>query len=107
LKKISSCSPGIVQIYCQICFTLYLHKVTGPGQAGKLGREESDEVQQGQAQGPASGEEQPHAPVQAEGGPAGEQVCGEGPGSAGGQQVDHEPAVCSGCQEGQWDPGMH
>jgi len=27
--------------------------------------------------------------------------------SAGGRQVDHEPAVCPGCQEGQWDPGMH
>ena len=29
------------------------------------GREEPDEVQQGQGQGPAPGEEQPHAPVQA------------------------------------------
>jgi len=28
-------------------------------------------------------------------------------GSAGGRQVDHEPAVCPGCQEGQWDPGVH
>jgi len=28
--------------------------------------------------GPALGEEQPHAPVQAWGGPAGEQLCGEG-----------------------------
>jgi len=28
-------------------------------------------------------------------------------GSAGGQQGDHEPAVCPGCQEGQWDPGVH
>jgi len=36
-----------------------------PGQAGELGREEPDEVQQGQVQGPAPGEEQPHAPVQA------------------------------------------
>ena len=25
----------------------------------------------------------------------------------GGQQVDHEPAACPGCQEGQWDPGVH
>jgi len=74
--------------------------------AGKLGREEPDEIQQGQVPGPAPGEEQPHAPVQARGGPAGEQLCGEGPGSAGEQQVDHDPAVCPGCQEGQWDPGM-
>jgi len=36
-----------------------------PGQAGKLGREEPDEVQQGQVQGPAPGEEQPQAPAQA------------------------------------------
>jgi len=25
----------------------------------------------------------------------------------GGRQADHEPAVCPGCQEGQWDPGVH
>jgi len=36
-----------------------------PGQAGELVSEEADEVQQGQVQGPAPGEEQPHAPVQA------------------------------------------
>ena len=34
-------------------------------QAGELGREEPDEVQQGQVQGPAPGEEQPQAPGQA------------------------------------------
>jgi len=55
-----------------------------PRQAGKLGAEEPDEVQQGQVQSPAPGEEQPHASVQARGGPAGEQLCGEGPGCAGG-----------------------
>ena len=54
-----------------------------PGQAGELGREESDEVQQGQVQGPAPGEEKPFATVQAWGGSAGKQLCGEGPGSAG------------------------
>ena len=64
------------------------------------------EVQR-QMQGPAPGEEQPHAPVQAWGGPAGEQLCGEGPGRPGGRQVNHEPAVCPGCQESQWDPGVH
>jgi len=68
---------------------------------------EPEEVQQGQVQGPAPGEEQPHASVHAQGSPAGEQLCGEGPGCPGGRQVDHEPAVCPGCQEGQWDPGMH
>ena len=51
-------------------------------------------------QGPAPGEEQPHASVQAWGGPAAEQLCGEGPGCPGGRQVNHEPAVCPGCQEG-------
>jgi len=34
-------------------------------QAGELGREEPDEVQPGQGQGPAPGGEQPQAPVQA------------------------------------------
>jgi len=28
-------------------------------------------------------------------------------GVLGGRQVDHEPAACPGCQEGQRDPGMH
>jgi len=46
-----------------------------PGQAGELDREESHEAQQGQVQGPARGEKQPRAPVQAWGGPAGEQLC--------------------------------
>jgi len=68
--------------------------------------EEPDEVQQGQVQGPAPGEEQPHAPLQARDGPAGEQHCGEGPGCPGERQVDHEPALCPGCQESQWDPGV-
>jgi len=36
-----------------------------------------------------------------------ESSSGEGSGCPGGQQVDHEPAVCPGCQEGQWDPGVH
>jgi len=35
------------------------------GQGGELGREEPGEVQPGQGQGPAPGEEQPQAPVQA------------------------------------------
>jgi len=56
-------------------------------------------------QGPAPGEEQPHAPVQAWGGPAAEQLCGEGPGRPGGRQVNHEPSVCPGFQKGQWDLG--
>ena len=33
-------------------------------------------------------------------------LCGEGPGCPGGWEVNHEPAVCPGCQEGQWDPGV-
>ena len=56
---------------------------------------------------PTPGKEQPHAPVQAWGRPAGEQVCREGPGRPGGRQVDHELAACPGCQESQWDPGVH
>ena len=38
-----------------------------PEQAGKLGREEPDEIQQGKMQAPAPGEEQPYALVQARG----------------------------------------
>ncbi|XP_075270244.1 uncharacterized protein LOC142360576 isoform X1 [Opisthocomus hoazin] len=53
------------------------------------------------------GEEQPHASVQAWDGPAGVQLCGEGPGCPVGRQGDHEPAVCPGCQESQWNPGVH
>ena len=49
-----------------------------------MGREEPDEVQQSQMQGPAPGEEQPHTSVEPWGGPAGEQLCGEGPGCPGG-----------------------
>jgi len=55
-----------------------------PLKLGKLGREKPDEVQQGQVQGPAPGEEQPHASAQAWGRPAGKQLCGEGPGCPGG-----------------------
>jgi len=35
------------------------------------------------------------------------ELCGDGPGGPGGQQVVHEPAVCPGGQEGQWDPRVH
>ena len=55
-----------------------------PGQAGELGAEEPDEAQQGQVQGPAPGEEQPHIPAETQGWPAGEQLYGEGPGCDGG-----------------------
>ena len=62
---------------------------------------------QRQMQGPAHGEEQPHASVPAWGGHTGEQLCGEGRGCPSGRQVNHEPVVCPGCQEGQWHSGMH
>ena len=55
-----------------------------PGQAGEFGAEEPDEVQQGQVQSPAPGEEQPHASVEASGGPPAVQLCGEGRGSPSG-----------------------
>jgi len=54
-----------------------------PGQAGEWNEEEPDEVQQGQVQGYTPGDEQPHVTVQARGGAAGEQLCGEGPGCPG------------------------
>jgi len=58
-------------------------------------------------QGPTSGIGTTPCTSTGLGGPAGEQLCGEGPGSAGGWQAKHEPAVCPGCQEGQWCPGVH
>jgi len=41
--------------------------------------------------------------VQLRGWPAGEELCGEGLGCSGGQQLSREPAVCPCGQEGQWD----
>ena len=69
--------------------------------------DDHDEIQQGQMQGPTPGEEQPQASVQSWGWPTGEQLCGEWPGCPGGWQIDREPAVCPGCQEGWWYPGVH
>jgi len=51
---------GVVDTRARLC----CHSAR-PGQAGELGREEPDEVQQGQGQGPAPGKEQPQAPAQA------------------------------------------
>lgn len=39
--------------------------------------------------------------------PAEKDLCGEGLGGLGGQEVGHEPAVCLGVQEGQWDLGVN
>ena len=39
--------------------------------------------------------------------PAGEELCGKRSGDPRLQQIGHEPAVCPGGQEGQWDPGLH
>jgi len=80
-------SLGLIRPLVQM-YTLYTRRLCcrseRPGQAGELGAEEPDEVQQGQVQGPVPGEEQPHAPVKTWGGPAGEQFCGDERGSAGG-----------------------
>jgi len=51
--------------------------------------------------------EQSSAPVQTWAWPAGDQLREEGPVSAGGWQVNHEPAVCPGCQAGQRYAGVH
>jgi len=72
---------------------------------GELGGEEPDEVQHGQMEGSAPGEEEPRASVPAGSSAAGKEVYRKGPGGPGGQQGDHKPAVCSGGQEGQWFPG--
>ena len=72
-----------------------------------MGTEEPDEVQQGQVQGPAPGEEQPHALVQAGADLLESSSAERDLGVLVGDKVDHEPAVCPGCQEDQWDPGVH
>ena len=64
------------------------------------------EVQQGQVLGHALGS-QPHATLQARGRVAGKLHGGKGPGSAGLQTAEHEPAVCPGGQESQWHPGLY
>jgi len=68
LWKSSKSSSNLIQkVHASLCgYTgrLCCHSAR-PGQAGELGREEPHEVQQGQLQGPAPGEEQPQAPVQA------------------------------------------
>lgn len=45
-------------------------------------------VQQGEAQSPAPGREQPHAPVRAGDQPPGKQLCTKGPESLGGRQAE-------------------
>jgi len=59
-----------------------------------MGRQEPHEVQQGEVQSPAPGEEQPHAPVYDGDHSVEKQLCREGPGGPGGHQVDHEAAIC-------------
>jgi len=47
------------------------------------------------------------AKCQAWGGVAGKLLSRRGPGGAGQQLAEHEPAVCPGGQEGQWHPGLY
>ena len=72
-----------------------------------MGRGQLYEVQQGQVPGPALGSQQPHAMLQAWGGVAGKLSGGKGPGGAGRQPAEQEPAVCPGGQEGQPHPGLY
>jgi len=51
-------------------------------------------------QGPAPEEEQPHAPVQAWGGPAGEQLCGEGLGVLGDDRLTMSQQRALGAKKG-------
>ena len=69
-----------------------------------MGRRQLCEVQQDQVLGPAVGSEQSHGTLQAWGRVAGKPH-GKGPGGAGLQPAEHEPAVCPGGQEGQRHPG--
>jgi len=67
----------------------------------KLGREEPDEVQQGQVQGPAPGEEQPDAPVQAGADLLESSSAERYLGVLVEDKVTMSQQVCPGCQEGQ------
>lgn len=69
----------------------------GPWQAGETGWQEPHEAKQ-EVQSPTAGEEQPQAPVEAGGWPAGKQLCRKEPGSPGGDQIEHEPTMCP-CHE--------
>ena len=65
---------------------------------------EPHEVQQGEVQSPAPGEEQLQAPVHAGESPAGKQLYKKRSAGPDGHQVDHEPAIYPCGQEGQWYP---
>lgn len=63
-------------------------------QAREMGCQKPHEVQQGQVQSLAPGEEQPLAPVQAGDQPAGKQLGRTRPeGPPGGHQIEHKPAI--------------
>jgi len=64
------------------------------------GQGQQYEFQQGQVPSPALRSQQPHATLAAWGGVAGKLPSRKGPGDAGRQPADHEPAVGPGGQEG-------
>lgn len=57
-------------------------------ESGEMATQEPYEIQKGEVQSPASGEQQPHALTYAEGYPAGKQLSREGPEVPGGHQVE-------------------
>jgi len=79
----------------------------GSGQAGLMGRGQLYELQQGQVPGPALQSQQRHAALQAWGGVAGKLTSRKGPGVAGQQLAEHEPAVRPGGQKVQQHPGFY
>ena len=78
----------------RFCRGIWTDRIDGQGQLY--------EVQEGQVPRPALWSQQPHALLQAEKLPG-----GKGPGGAGRQTAEHEPAVCPGGQEGQQHPGLY
>jgi len=60
---------------------------------------EPHEIQQGEVQSPAPGEEQLQAPVRAGGNLAGKQLCRKEPGGSGQHQIQCKLVMCS-CYEG-------
>ena len=56
-------------------------------------------------QSPAFGKEHSYAPIHAGGYAAGKQIGRKGLGGSSRHQVEHEPEICTSCEEGEWYPG--
>lgn len=72
-----------------------------------MGWQESHEVQQGEVQSLAPGEEKFHASMDSGRQPAEKQICRERVWDPGGKQADHDPALNNCSEQGQEPPEPH